>query len=232
MGKEVAAAVVSRVRQVESGMNSKAEVFEGTILFGDLSGFSKACERYSGEGRIEEFFDWLNAFLKPAVELTGSCGGFVKQFAGDGIFVVFGFPQGSRSDHAQRSVECASRIGQFVGQLNRELTGDFPPYYVRFGIYTGELHATSLGSEEQFDFTFMGTTTNKASRLEGLDRNNFHPEVCPVRILISDRTKQAIEESPAVVPFGEGLTKLKGFEDKPEQVWEVKIDCKNPEEPR
>ncbi|MEP4077697.1 CHASE2 domain-containing protein [Haloferula sp.] len=232
LGKEVAAAVVGRVRQFESGMNTEPEVFEGTILFGDLSGFSKACQRYTEEGRINEFFDWLNSFLKPAVEVTGSCGGFVKQFAGDGIFVVFGFPQSSRNDHAQRSVDCARKIGEIVEELNRELTGDFPPYHVRFGIYTGPIHATAVGSEKQFDFSFMGTTTNKASRLEGLDRNQFQPEKCPVRILISDCTKQAIEESPAVVPFGEGLTKLKGFEDRPEQVWEVKIHCKNPEESR
>lgn len=229
LGKEVAAAVVSRVQQFESGMNSKPEEFEGTILFGDLSGFSKSCERYSKEGRIDEFFDWLNAFLKPAVEITGSCGGFVKQFAGDGIFVVFGFPQGSRTDHAQRAVECATQIGHIVENLNRDLTGDFPPYYVRFGIYTGPVHATAVGSEKQFDFSFMGTTTNKASRLEGLDREHFNPEECPSRILISNATKEAIAESSMVVPFGDGLTKLKGFEDKPEQVWEVKIPCQNPE---
>ena len=147
----------------------------------------------------------------------------MKQFLGDGIYVIFGFPPKAPGDHAQRAVSCARELAELIPKLNRNLPDGIPKYYVRIGIYTGEIHASSVGSKRQSDFSFLGPTINKASRLESIDKELFDTNLHPVRVLISENTKAYLDDSVPVNPYRDGPILL----DKrlpPERVWELALE--------
>jgi adenylate cyclase len=220
LGPEVTARVLARNNLLLAGMEDLPETFEATAFFADLRGYSGASQFFEENYSADEFCLWLNGVLRPAVEITGRHGGFVKQFAGDGIFVMFGFPPESGSGHARRAVDCALELVTLLPELNRKLQPDLPPYYMRIGIYTGDIHASSVGGLRHTDYTFLGPTINKAARLESLDKDRFNHLRCPVRILISGNTHRQIPDSYAVTLY-QGGPILVDKNLPHEEVWEV-----------
>jgi class 3 adenylate cyclase len=134
--------------------------------------------------------------------------------------VVFGFPVESGGDHARRAVACALELAALVPRLNEALPAEQPRYHMRVGIYTGEVHAHSVGSSRHADYCFLGPTINKAARLQALRKDTFNPEEHPVRILIGDKTRSLLPDPGVAVVFGDGPIEI----DKrlaPELVWRV-----------
>ncbi len=220
LGPEVTARVLARNDLMVAGMEKPPETFEASALFGDLLGYSAASQYFEENHTPGEFFAWLNGFLGPAAEITGKHGGFVKQFAGDGIYLIFGFPPASGGGHAQRAVDFANELACLIPNLNRDLAPGLPHYHVRIGIYTGNIHASSVGGTRHRDFSFLGPTINKAARLESIDKERFDPVRHPVRILISHQTRRQLNDPDLAVPYREGLVMI----DKrlpPEPVWEI-----------
>ncbi|MEO5714040.1 MAG: CHASE2 domain-containing protein [Luteolibacter sp.] len=220
LGPEVTARVLARNDLLTAGLEKPPETFEATAFFADLRGYSGASQFFQDNYPAETFYSWLNGILRPAVEITGRHGGFVKQFAGDGIFVIFGFPPESGSAHAQRAVDCALELAALVPELNRKLQKELPPYYMRIGIYTGDIHASSVGGGRHTDYSFLGPTINKAARLESLDKDRFEHLRHPVRILVSGNTRQQLSDFVNVTRYREGPVPI----DKNlphEEVWEV-----------
>lgn len=220
LGPQVAARVLARNEMMAAGMKKAPETFEATALFGDLRGYSEASQYFQENATPGEFFAWLNGYLCPAVEIIGKHGGFIKQFVGDGIYVIFGFPPETGVGHAQRAVDCARELSQLIPGLNQGLPAGVPKYYVRIGIYTGEIHASSVGGTRQADYSFLGPTINKASRLESIDKDCFDQDRHPVRILVSSNTRAALDDPSQAVAYGEGPIII----DKrlpPEHVWEI-----------
>lgn len=194
--------------------------FAITALFSDLRGFSTIAKRFDGTPADKQrFLGWLQTYLERMVEVVHDHQGFIKQFAGDGIYVVFGFPpDGSGGTHAADAVRCASEMERTVRELNASLPAGLPPYHVRAGIYTGDVVSVVVGGARQFDYTFIGGAINKASRLEGLHKSSFDPEVSPMRILISNPTRVSLPSGVSVLPFGDGPVDL-NVGDAPEPVW-------------
>jgi len=220
LGPEVTAKVLARNVLLTAGMEKPPETFEATAFFADLRGYSGSSQYFQEHLTPQDFFSWLNGILRPAVEITGRHGGFVKQFAGDGIFVIFGFPPESGGGHAQRAVDCALELSSLIPMLNRDLPEQLPPYYMRIGIYTGDIHASSVGGGRHTDYSFLGPTINKAARLESLDKERFEYLRHPVRILISGNTRRQLADSSNVTLYRDGPVPI----DKnlpPEEIWIV-----------
>jgi adenylate cyclase len=220
LGVEVMKRVLARNELLLAGQEKPPETFTGTILFGDLRGYTGISQRFHEADDADAFFKWLNGILRPAADITGRHGGFVKQFAGDGIFVVFGFPPEEGGGHAQRAVDCAREIARLVPKLNQSVAEGMPAYQMRIGIYTGPIHASAVGGRRNTDYSFLGPTTNKAARLESLSKDDFKPDVHPVRILIGDSTREALDDPGLASPFEDEPSSL----DKnlpPERVWRI-----------
>lgn len=216
LSEEVAARIWQNNEALLQGNPPPPEMFIGTALFADLKGYSGITREFEEQGRNRELVDWLNRYLEAVVPAVKESGGFVQQFAGDGIFVIFGFPESAGSGHAKRAVECAKAIADIVGRLNPDLPADLPPYLVRVGIYTGEILGGTVGDARQMQFSFLGSTINKAARLESLRKGDHDIRNRPVRVLVSSPTRDAVDEP--LVPFGDGPQELDS-KLPPEPVW-------------
>ena len=223
LGPEVAARVLARNDLMVAGMAKPPETFEATALFGDLCGYSAASQHFQENATPGDFFAWLNGYLRPAVEITGRHGGFIKQVVGDGIDIIFGFPPETGQGHARRAVDCARELALLIPKLNRDLPPGIPRYFVRMGIYTGEIHASAVGGTRQADYSFLGPTINKASRLESIDKDRFDRERHPARILISGNTRDQLGDPSQAVAYREGPILL-DQRLPPEPVWEIIIE--------
>lgn len=217
LSPEVADTIWQNNESLLAGHGTPPEIIVGTALFADLKGYSGITGEFQKSGRDREFIAWLNRYLQAIIPLIRAEHGFVQQFAGDGVFVIFGFPA-TRGGHAAQAVRCARAIAAAVAELN--LTGDpaLPLYFARVGIYTGEIICGTVGDSSHASYSFFGGTINKAARLESLRKDVHDTAAEPVRILASAPTRAA--DSTAMEPFLDGPLPLDP-NLPPEIVWKV-----------
>jgi adenylate cyclase len=220
LSPEVTRAIWEHNEALLKGQGPPPEMIVATAMFADLKGYSGITADFQGTGRNREFIEWLNRYLQSVIPLIRAENGFVQQFAGDGIFVIFGFPASRDGNHAAQAVRCAKAIAGKVTDLNRVPEPASPPYHARIGIYTGEIICGSVGDQSHASYSFFGSTINKAARLESLQKAVHEVETEPVRILASDSTRLAAGESAAMIPFLDGPVILDP-NLPPEAVWKV-----------
>lgn len=141
------------------------ESLNATVLFCDLSGFTRFCEGNDPEhvGRL------LNLYLGSMTEIVFNHGGTVDKYIGDAIMCIFGAPFMSPDDPL-RAVRCAVEMRRaFRRMLER---GDFgatrPDLDVHIGVNTGKVVAGTVGSSLRMEYTALGDAVNLAARLEGV----------------------------------------------------------------
>lgn len=147
-----------------------------TVLFCDLKGFTQLTQRRSAAGRSELHVRQLNSYLGAMVEVITTHGGTVDKFIGDAVMAVFGSPVGRGSTvEARMAVHCALAMAKRLRQLNdswrQEMDAEeFEPLANGVGLASGPVVAGQIGSPQRLEFTVIGDTVNRASRLEGLTR--------------------------------------------------------------
>ena len=154
-------------RQILSNLDNVAlsgKRIEGSVLFADISGFTKISE----QTRAEELVSMLNRYFSL---ITCACvinNGIVDKYMGDGVMLVFGAPEADK-DHAFHAISCALLIQKLIAHENnqREADGLFPVQF-RIGINTGSMLAGNMGSHQRMEYTVVGDTVNLASRLCGI----------------------------------------------------------------
>lgn len=223
VGAQVSEKIKSHREALQAKERIPPELFDGTSFFSDLIGFTGITNDFQGRGgnkdRTHELFDWLNNYLSAMVDIIIRHDGFIQKFNGDGIFAVFGYP--GDPDHAQKAVACAAEIRETLPTLNQKLTSDLPPYFVRIGLYSGPIHAGSVGGLKQLVFDFLGETINKSARLETLEKSDFQPsETTAARILVSEETKNELIDQSKVQLFQNRQHKLDTRISQSENVWE------------
>src|SRR6185369_12431982 len=126
--------------------------------FTDLKGFSTLSERMEPA----RLYEWLNGYLGAMAQVIQNHGGVLKQFTGDGILALFGVPVPHPSPVQQASdaaaaVRCALALGRRLVELSRDWQeAGLPLVSMRAGIYTGEVAAGSIGSDERFEYAVIG----------------------------------------------------------------------------
>ena len=181
-----------------------------TVFFSDIEGFTRLMDT-EDEGLVAEL---LNSYFENMNAIAGRYGGTVDKFIGDGMMVFFGDPasNGLIADaHAcvAMALEMRARLAELSSLwLNR--TGG-APVRIRIGIHTGYCLVGHFGCEQHFDDTALGSTVNKASRLESVADSD--------EILISAQTARLLE--PWVSLGLKGDISLKGFAE-PQQLYAVK----------
>jgi adenylate cyclase len=120
-----------------------------------------------------------------------------------------------QSGDALAAVKCALAMGRLLTELSREWERDgLPMVSMRAGIYTGEVAAGSIGSDDRFEYAVIGDAVNTASRLESYDKNFADPDKLPnrCRILVGGSTHDLLGDK--VLSKEIGLLEVKGKVNK------------------
>jgi class 3 adenylate cyclase len=135
---------------------------EVTVLFSDLRGFTHFAERM----RPEEVVAILNDHFELVVAIIARHGGFVVDFLGDAVFVVFGAPRADR-DHVERAVACAIEMQRVRAARNAETRErGWPPLEMGVGINTGPAVVGNMGAHRRIKYGVVGHVVNLAARIE------------------------------------------------------------------
>jgi len=144
-----------------------------TVLFADVSGFTKMSESLNPE----EVKDIMNECFQGLTEEILSRGGIIDKYIGDCVMALFG-AQLAREDDPERAMDAALAMQAFLDRFADDLQNRAGlSLSMRIGINTGKVLAGYVGTGDREDFTVMGDAVNLASRLE---------HACPVgSILVS-----------------------------------------------
>jgi len=186
VSKEIAEETWANRDRFLQGQRPLAQKLIVTVLFTDLKGFSTISEKMEAA----RLYEWLNGYLGAMAQVIQAHGGVLKQFAGDGILALFGVPvphmtREEQAADARAAVDCALAMGRRLVELVRQWQQvGLPPVSMRAGIYTGEVAAGSIGSDERFEYAVVGDVVNTAARLESYDKTFADPDLEPLRCRI------------------------------------------------
>jgi len=182
--------------------NLEGEHRQVTVLFADLSGFT----RLSTELGAEATHTLLNRYFEAADRIVEDYGGSVDKHIGDNVMAVFGAPV-AHTDDPQRAVRTAIEIHGAMGSIG-EKVGRLLQAHI--GIATGQVVASGTGSDAHREYTVTGAAVNLASRLQDI--------AGPGETYISETVRRAIGDIAATEAKGE--VEIKGL-DQPVRVWRV-----------
>ena len=196
VSKEIAESVWENRESFLEGQRPLAQKLVVTVLFTDLKGFSTISEKMTPA----RLYEWLNGYLGAMAQVIQNSGGVLKQFTGDGILALFGVPVPhtaltQQSNDATAAVRCALAMGRSLTAMTQEWQAvGLPAVSMRAGIYTGEVAAGSIGSDDRFEYAVIGDVVNTASRLESYDKTFADPDLLPnrCRILIGAPTHELL----------------------------------------
>ena len=131
------------------------------IMFCDMRDFTSMSEAASAE----EVIIFLNTFFSDLSEIVSRHGGTINKFMGDAVLAVYGLESQSNpvDDAVRSSLEILEHTRQFTLP-----DGGHPE--MGAGIHYGTVMAGTIGSEQRYEYTFLGDAVNTASRLEGLTK--------------------------------------------------------------
>src|SRR6202165_2287224 len=151
--------VAERIGAIETERNVDPEGDRRpvTVLFCDLVGYTQLSSVLDAEdvhALLERFFALVDATIE-------RFGGTIDKHIGDAAMALFGAPL-ARGNDAERAVRAALEIQTSVPRLASGLPTALA---VHIGIATGEVIASSVGSQHHRGYTVTGEAANIAARL-------------------------------------------------------------------
>ena len=132
-----------------------------TILFADVTGFTRMAERL----KPEELVSMLDEYFRGFDEIISEEGIEKIKTIGDAYMCVGGLPVKSK-DHAHRVVRAAKRMLDFLDEKwNYYESKGQEGFRFRIGIHSGPVVAGVVGSNK-FAFDIWGDAVNTAARVE------------------------------------------------------------------
>ncbi len=189
------------------GGHPRPQKLVATVLFSDIVGFTTVSEKLDPPALM----DWLDEYMALMTPLINQHGGVILRFFGDAIMAAFGIPVPSKTDEeieqeAVNAVECALVMCEALIAHNQKLKEQKQPLIgMRVGILTGPMVAGDLGSAQHREYNVHGDTVNTAARIEGYEKESFHPDFLndPCRILIGDATVECLGDRYRTELLGE-----------------------------
>lgn len=166
---------------------------EVTVLFTDINNFTPTCEASTPA----QVLDMLSDYFTAMVEVILKHDGYIKQYVGDEIMVIFGAPH-RQEDHALRGVQAALEMQDRLQAMAS--TGKPGFYDIKMGLNTGRVILGKVGSAERWEYAAVGDDVNLGSRIMGLTKK------LDSNVLVSENTRaSAAPHLPEVewTPYGE-----------------------------
>ncbi|WP_170790136.1 adenylate/guanylate cyclase domain-containing protein [Ruegeria lacuscaerulensis] len=175
-----------------------------TVMFADLTGFT----RLSSELDAEDMHALLNEFFQKVDHVVEKYGGRIDKHIGDAVMAVFGAPI-SHTNDTERAARAALEIHAVLPSLTRPLT-------CHIGIASGQVIASTTGSEAHTEYTVTGDGVNLASRVTDMAGVG--------ETLVSHDIQRAL--GPLFVGESMGEKAIKGLND-PVELWRLERLAQN-----
>ncbi|MFN8385773.1 MAG: adenylate/guanylate cyclase domain-containing protein [Anaerolineales bacterium] len=186
-----------------SAVPSHGERRQVTVVFSDVVGSTEL----SASLDPEDWHSILTRYHQTAASVVKRYEGHVQQYLGDGILILFGYPQAHEND-AERAVRTGLSLLEEIQKLNATLEKEFSKRIaVRIGIHTGEVMIRQEGGDSG---NIFGETPNLAARVQTAAE--------PDSVCISAATQRLVAGFFVVDDLGQHI--LKGFPD-PVQLFKV-----------
>lgn len=174
--------------------------YDVAILFCDLRKFTT----YAESAPPEEVIFFLNAFFSKVADIVEDHGGIINKFMGDAILAVFG--ANNEVSPVEDAIKTAWDIMLHTSS-NKIRSGK--AIDIGIGIHSGRAVAGIIGSNNRYEYTFIGDVVNTASRLDGLTKRLGY------KVVISDKAYEQLSHSERERFIDLGKHKIRG---KAEQV--------------
>ncbi len=175
----------------------KAKKYDSvTVLFTDFKGFTNYSEKLSPEALVETigfYFSKFDAIIeKHGLEKIKTIGD---------AYMCAGGLHTNENDHAQRMVQAAFEIVNFVEETKNDVAASELTFDIRIGINTGPVVAGVVGTKK-FAYDIWGDTVNVASRMESMSE--------PGKINIGESTYHFVKDHYTCEYRGEIEAKNRG----------------------
>lgn len=190
----VAPTVVDKLLSDPSAVSLGGARRDITILFADISGFTRLSESLEPERAMR----LLNNFLTLAGRAVLEQEGTLDKFSGDAVMALFNAPL-PQQDHPYRAVSAALAIRRRLAAFECDATTDRRLHF-KIGISSGDAVVGNAGMPDLMNYTAIGDTVNVAKRLE--------ESAEPDQILLSATTYMAVQHK--VNARALGSIKLRG----------------------
>ncbi len=164
----VAAQIASQPEEADELLGGR--VSEVVVFICDVRGFTQRTTRLSQEGRVGELVNQLNEYFAVVVEALQRHGATIDKYMGDAVLAVFGVPlnRGIQAE-VQAALEAVIDVKLQLAELNaRWAMEGKDPWEQVVVLSGGPVISGNIGCASRMDFTIIGDTVNKASRLEGV----------------------------------------------------------------
>ena len=164
LSRFVPALVLKQLAELEEApLEARSDLFAGTALFADISGFTKLSERLGqrGSAGVEELTQTLNEYFGDLIDAVISAGGDIVKFAGDALLAVWPATDGKLSETAQAAAQCGLEAQK---TLRDRKTKDGDVLSLRIGIGTGLIATASVGGVfNRWEFLVCGKAIVEAT---------------------------------------------------------------------
>jgi class 3 adenylate cyclase len=160
--------VVDEIIQDPSKLTLGGEKREMTVIFTDIQSFSTIAEQLEPARLVS----LLNLYLSTMSNIISENLGTIDKYVGDAVVAFFGAPL-RQENHAVLACRSALQMKEAERILNRRILEESLsplPLFTRIGINTGPMVVGNMGSENNLNYTVMGSAVNLAARLEGVNK--------------------------------------------------------------
>lgn len=170
---------------------------QATILFSDIWNYTAMAESRP----LEESIGQLNEVYKKLGRVIIDHQGLLMTYLGDAMMAVFGSEEDADTTNSSIHAELAVRSGlsmlKALAALNEDWRArNMPELELGIGIATGEVMLGDVGVTGHREFAAMGDTTNVASRIEKMTRENG------IHLLINEETARRVKHAFALLELG------------------------------
>ena len=165
----------------EPERGSEAERRRASVLFADITGFTRMSEQME----VRAARDIVSGCLRVLHEVAVKHGGTVEKYLGDCVLAVFGVPvalEDAPRAAVNASIEMLRRVGEYSAERQLE-----PPLGVHVGVDTGLGIAADVSGPVLREFALMGDSVDLASYLKDV--------APPGRVYVGTETWRATQQN-------------------------------------
>ena len=187
-------ALLARVARPLEGLG---ETVPCTMVFADVSGFTRLSERLARPGKegAEQLVDVINTCFSALLAEAYSRGGSLVKFGGDAMALMF-YDQDGDQQHALRACSAAAAMRRRLREVGRSRAGEHPVVLrMSVGVHSGRYGMFVVGGSHR-ELLIGGPAASTLVSLEAA--------ACSGQILISPDTAQALPRASVGQRVGPG----------------------------